>query len=236
MHWSPPPATSSAQFWTVAESAAFDLHLQLDIGLSANLLMENAAANLACWIRELAAQESLKKILFLAGPGNNGADALVAARQLIGVDGLELIWLRPGPPAEPDSLLAQAERALYHLKTPSLPPTAPEALPECDLIIDGLFGVGLTRPLEGSWRGWAQAIDALPCPILAVDTPSGLDASSGEVLGACPAARWTLSFIGPKRGFLRGEGPAKVGELRCADIGVSRAYAEAWLGRNRTRG
>ena len=233
MLWSPSSTTSSAHFWSAAESAAFDRHLQDDIGLSANLLMENAAASLAAWIRELAAKCELRRIIFLAGPGNNGADALVAARHLVGAGPWELLWLRPGPTPEPNSLLAAAEQALQRLGVLSLPPTAAEALPDCDLIVDGLFGVGLTRPLEGRWRNWARALDAFPSPILAVDTPSGLDATSGETLGACPAARWTLSFIGPKQGFLHGDGPAKVGELRCADIGVPRAYAEAWLDRAR---
>lgn len=233
MLWSPSSDCLPADAWSAGESAEFDRYLQQAVGLSANLLMENAAAALATWLREMAVAEGYRRLHFLAGPGNNGADALVAARQLAGEPGLELSWTRLGDPPPADSLLADAEQVLQRLGIAQDEDLAPVG---AELLVDGLFGVGLSRPLDGAWREAVLALEAAQAPILAVDCPSGLDATTGEALGACAPARWTLSFIGPKQGFYRGLGPQLCGQIRCADIGLPRAWAEAWLQEHRATG
>ena len=236
MLWPPLPTPSAATAWTASEAAAFDLHLQQEVGLPAMLLMENAAAALASLILEHCRALGRRRVLLVAGPGNNGADALVAGRHLAGEPDLELAWQLPGAAPAPGSLGAAALATLEQLRTSAALVTWPGDPARAELLVDGLFGVGLARPLEGHWRQAVEAINAAPAEVLAVDLPSGLDGTSGEVLGAAVRADLTLSFIGPKRGCLVATGPAHTGRLHCADIGLPRAYAERWLAEARARG
>ena len=171
-------------------------------------------------------------VLFVVGPGNNGGDALVAARQLAGTDRELVLW---APLGKPDRAETPALQALEAAEAIGLT-VATGPLPECaaDLVVDGLFGVGLGRPLEGRAREAVEQLAALRRPILAVDLPSGLDGDTGEVHGVALAATWTLTFVAPKAGFYLGEGPRLTGSLAVAPIGVSPAYAADWLSRERT--
>lgn len=162
----------------------------------------------------------------MCGPGNNGGDGLVAARHLAG----------RFPCVEVALPLGGDERRLRPLSGLGLaagrlrihPAGAPVPAGE-SLLVDALFGLGLSRLLTGPAR---EAVEAAACggrPILAADLPSGLAADSGEVLGAAVCARRTLTFVAPKRGMLRGRGPEFCGEIRVAGIGVTAAVAAAWL-------
>lgn len=82
-----------------------------------------------------------------------------------------------------------------------------------ELIVDGLFGIGLNRPLDDAWQRLIGVIKETNLPVLAVDTPSGLDADTGEVQGAAIAASVTLSVGAPKRGLLQPEAAKWVGRL-----------------------
>lgn len=219
--------------WTAEEARDFDLHLQQELGLPAALLMENAAAALARLIAQISTEQGLTRILLLAGRGHNGADALVAARHLAGGPWSLRCALPLGPP-RPGSL---GESALAPLSRLGLAPAPEASLPELladrDLVVDGLYGIGLDRPLEGAARACVEALNASGLPVLAVDLPSGLDASTGEARGAAVRARWTLSFVGRKAGLARGAGPAHAGAVSVAGIGVHADYASAWLARRR---
>jgi NAD(P)H-hydrate epimerase len=114
--------------------------------------------------------------------------------------------------------------------------TATSAAPPLDartLLVDGLFGVGLARPLEGAARAAVEHVNASRATVLAIDIPSGLSATTGEVQGAAIRAHATVSFVGPKRGFFLGAGPALVGAWRAVDIGFPPSDAHAWLARRR---
>lgn len=232
------------QAWTAAESAAFDRHAQQQLGLAEALLMENAGQAAAREARALLEEAARgpegpsgrdAPILVLAGPGNNGGDALVTARALHGATSHPVrIWAPLGlrPPDE-DGAAAAAHRAVRALELPvdldAAPPKAlrvPGSAPA--LIVDGLFGVGLGRPLDGDAARAVNACTRNDAPVLALDVPSGLDADSGEILGACLPARRTVSFIGIKRGLLCGQGPQVAGTLVRAGIGLSDDYAETW--------
>lgn len=214
--------------WSRDEATAFDLHLQRDLHLPAPLLMENAGAALAREAEQLLSQKGLRRIVLFCGPGNNGGDALVAARQLAG-SGLEIGLRLPLP------LPAGAQQALDLLvaRMPDFRLEPSEAELGQALLVDGLFGLGLSRPLEGAALAAVHAMNRSGCPVLAVDLPSGLHADDGCELGLAVRATRTLTFVAPKRGMLQGLGPAVCGELRIAQIGVSQAYAEDWLRRRR---
>ena len=100
-----------------------------------------------------------------------------------------------------------------------------EILPELkgfDLLIDALLGTGLTGEVREPYKTLVQGINATGVPVLSVDIPSGLDCDGGHVLGAAVKATRTVTFVLPKVGFFKDQGPSHVGELVVADIGIPR--------------
>ncbi|MCX7627852.1 MAG: NAD(P)H-hydrate dehydratase, partial [Methylophilaceae bacterium] len=183
-----------------------------------------AAAGLA---RDLA--EAGFPILVLAGPGNNGGDALVAARHL------KQSWHRVDVvfTGAPDRLPPDARAALDAWRTGGgeILTTLPAGR-QYGLIIDGLFGIGLTRPLTDTFPRLIDQINALPCPRLALDVPSGLCADTGRVLGAAVRADHTLTLLGAKPGLYTLEGPDHAGVVHLTDLGVDTATLadpQGWL-------
>jgi len=189
-------------------------------------LMERAGAATA----ELAgtlASESGEPVLILAGPGNNGGDALVAARRLV-VQGFRVAVVSRADPARlpPDAARAWAAwRESGGAILADIPPSL-----HCSLVIDGLFGVGLQRDIGGEDARWIAQANALNCPKLALDVPSGLDADSGRVCGCALHADHTLTFIGLKPGLFTADGPDCAGELHLDTLGVDPAALPAPAG------
>ena len=97
---------------------------------------------------------------------------------------------------------------------------APPAALRPDLVVDGLFGIGLARPLEGGYAELIAGINRLPGPKLALDIPSGINADTGAVMGTALRATHTITFIALKPGLLTLEGPDHCGEIRVADLGL----------------
>jgi NAD(P)H-hydrate repair Nnr-like enzyme with NAD(P)H-hydrate epimerase domain len=200
------PHDPAAVAYTAAEALAMDQWL-VEGGATIEALMAVAGARLADAARESCRDWELDRVVCLVGPGNNGGDALVAADLL---------------DAE---LTVERWRPLAGDATPALDPGC--------LVVDGLFGVGLERPVEGVAAAALAAVAASGAPVLAVDVPSGLHATTGEVLGAALPARRTLTFVGPKVGFFLGRGPELVGRWRAVDIGFPVGDAHAWLQQRR---
>jgi NAD(P)H-hydrate epimerase len=110
--------------------------------------------------------------------------------------------------------------ALWGGKPSHLDPGALARLEEGDcLVIDAIFGIGLARPVEGEIKAVIQALHGRPCPVVAVDVPSGIDADTGAVLGAAPRVALTVTFAWPKRGHLLLPGRTWARDLVVADIG-----------------
>lgn len=179
-----------------------------------------AAAELA---RQLAG-DSGKPVLVLAGPGNNGGDALVVACHL------RDWWFRVVVvcPAGPGKYDGDAAAALRAWKQGGGEITATLPLDqEWSLVVDGLFGIGLQRDLSADFVELVEQVNALDAPVLALDLPSGLDADTGCVRGAAVVADHTLTFIALKPGLLTGDGPDHCGELQVADLGLGDAVTAA---------
>jgi len=153
-------------------------------------LMERAGAAAADLAVRLAGERG-KDILVLAGPGNNGGDARIAARLL--------------------------QARFFRVTVASKPEEVPAAT-RWALVIDGLFGIGLARALEGAWAELARIANAQTCPVLSLDVPSGIASDSGRVMGTAVHATHTLSFIALKPGLLTGDGPDHCGALSVADL------------------
>ena len=167
--------------------------------------------------RELLGDKE-KRILVLAGPGNNGGDALVAARHL------KQWWLDVTVvfTGVASKLPEDAKAALAEWKAAS--GVVHETIPaggHWHLVVDGLFGVGLERPLEGRYAELVKLINAAGSRVLAIDIPSGLHADSGRVLGCAVRAHHTLTFIGLKPGLLTLDGPDHTGEVHLDTLGVA---------------
>ncbi|MBX3664866.1 MAG: NAD(P)H-hydrate dehydratase [Burkholderiales bacterium] len=179
-----------------------------------------AAAELA---RKLAG-DSGKPVLVLAGPGNNGGDALVVARHL------RDWWFRVVVvcPAGTRNYAGDAAAALraWQQAGGETAATLP-AGEEWSLVVDGLFGIGLKRDLSADFAALVEQVNALDAPVLALDLPSGLDADTGCVRGAAVMADHTITFIALKPGLLTGDGPDHCGVLHVADIGLAGAAAGA---------
>ena len=159
-----------------------------------------------------------RSALVLCGPGNNGGDGFVAARHLVraGVP-VRLALLGDRQKLAGDAALAAAR---WHGE---VIPLSPDLLGEHELVVDALFGAGLSRPLEGVARATIDAIAARRLDCLAIDVPSGLDGDSGEVLGAAPPSRVTVTFCRAKPGHYLLPGRMLCGELAIADIGIPEA-------------
>ncbi|OZI65689.1 NAD(P)H-hydrate epimerase [Bordetella genomosp. 1] len=162
-------------------------------------------------------------VLALAGPGNNGGDALVAATWLCRW-GYEIQVVMLSEPAALPSDAAQAYagwRAAGGVEDRALPLKAPQ------VVIDGLFGIGLNRRLAAQWQAAVDAVNAWQAPVLALDIPSGIAADTGAALGQPLQARWTLAFIAPTPGLALGAGAAAAGEVHLDTLEL----APDWLSR-----
>ena len=189
-------------------------------------LMEKAGAAAA----ELAgalASESGGPVLVLVGPGNNGGDALVAAR-LLTAQGFRVSVVSRADPAQLPPDAARAWAAWQQSGGTIL--AAIPAAPRFSLVIDGLFGVGLARDVAGEEARWIAQANAMPCPRLALDVPSGLDSDSGQIRGCALRADHTLTFLGLKPGLLTADGPDYAGELHLDTLGIDPAALPATAG------
>ena len=209
---------------TRAEARAIDAWALQILGLPTLVLMENAGRGAAEWLVELGGVGS--RVVVVCGPGNNGGDGAVVARHLHNVGmSVRVAWLAPPDRLSPDA--AVQHRALTGLGVDQRiwgdPVDRAEVevlLQGADWVVDALFGTGLTRPVEGSYRGVIRAMNESGKPILALDIPSGLDADTGLPLGQAVRAKATATFVAPKLGFSAEGAAGYTGEVRVIGIGV----------------
>ncbi len=160
-------------------------------------------------------------ILVIAGRGNNGGDGFVAAAELA-ARGREVSVILL---CERDSLQGDAASAARGWKFPVLP-FNPQAIGRPALIIDALFGAGLNRPVKGDPLGMIEAINANGAPVLSVDLPSGINGTTGAVMGVAVRATETVTFFRRKPAHLLLPGRIHCGRVRVADIGIDAAVLE----------
>lgn len=178
-------------------------------------LMERAGLAAAELARELLAGKT--SVLVIAGPGNNGGDALVAARHL------KAWWFKVTVvfTGEAAKLPTDADHAMQAWREAG--GELLDAIPadgKWDLVIDGLFGIGLARELSGRYLELVREINRMNLPVLALDIPSGLDADAGQTFGAAVRASRTLTFIALKPGLLTASGPDYCGQIHVDTLGL----------------
>ena len=200
-----------------------------EIGLATVVLMENAGRGAAEILRRELAPTS--RIVVVCGEGNNGGDGGVVARHLDAWGFPTLaVWFRARTGglslAQRDILAAASRVAIEDAERADLSALFAAA----DWIVDGLFGTGLNRPAEGLAREAIAAMNRSGKPILALDLPSGLDADTGEALGAAVRATITATFVAPKIGFANPRAIEFLGRVEVVEIGAPRRILEPYEG------
>jgi len=183
-----------------------------DAGIDATSLMEAAGSAVAVAV---GARWQMRPVTVLCGPGNNGGDGFVAARHLADAGWpvkLALLGSR-------EKLRGAAADASRKWNGP-VAPFSVDILDSASIVIDAIFGAGLSRPLTGNALELIEALKVRRIVTCAIDVPSGLDGKSGMVLGAAAPADLTVTFFHKKPGHLLYPGRRLCGEVVLADIGI----------------
>lgn len=212
------PVGRDGRLLTIAEMTAADA-AAVAAGVAGISLMENAGAAVA---RAIAARFAPRPTLVVCGPGNNGGDGFVAARHLAaGGWPVRLALLGTVERLRGDAALAARS---WSGEVPELDARLVDG---AGLVVDGLFGAGLSRPLEGVARATIEAAGRAGTPVIAIDVPSGIHGDTGEVLGVAAQCALTVTFHRAKSGHFLLPGRSYVGELVVADIGIPESVTAA---------
>lgn len=185
-------------------------------------LMHRAAQ--ACLQRLQKQQRAPAQILILAGPGNNGGDGWTLAR-LAAQAGYQVKVYGVPPMTELSRVAAEAYQQHGGLAM-ELEQLHTSSFAQVDIVIDALFGIGLSRPLSGVYQTAIELLHQRHSGwLLAVDIPSGLHSDSGYPLGMAVVADATVTMIAYKAGLLTGKAGDYCGDLSVADLGVTEAFA-----------
>jgi hydroxyethylthiazole kinase-like uncharacterized protein yjeF len=187
------------------------------------ILMENAAIAAANVAGEMLGSASPPRdILILCGGGNNGGDGLAVARHLHNRGHLVRLALTVDPAKyQGDALINYRIAQAMHLPTNSAD-LSRIAADRPDLIIDAIFGTGLSTAPRPPFPQIVEAVAQTGCPVLAIDIPSGLDSDTGHPLGSAIVATQTITFVAEKAGFAASEAKPYLGRITVGDIGCPR--------------
>ena len=195
-----------------------------DAGIPLLLLMEHAGRAVA----EAALRHfSNQPVVILCGRGNNGGDGYVAARHLLGKRQIEVLELSAAPAGDDTKTMRTALLAHGVTPQPLTEQTLRDALQHHPLVVDALFGSGLSRPLENDLAEIVQTLNERGADILSIDIPSGLSADTGEILGPHIRATRTVQLAGAKVSSLFYPAKTAFGETEVAEIGIPSTILEA---------
>lgn len=210
---------------------AFDAWAINILGIPGVVLMENAGRSCAELIKEKLAGIAKPKVCIFCGTGNNGGDGYVIARHLSN-SGFEVVIVICG---DRNKVKGDAKINLdileklgqpieqLNLDDGNIPGRVKTFADGADMLVDGLFGTGLSGQLSNEYKQLLESINSQHCPILAVDIPSGLDCDTGEPLGTAVRASYTVTFVAVKKGFTAAKANTYTGEIFVASIGVEPA-------------
>ncbi|MGB3564870.1 MAG: NAD(P)H-hydrate epimerase [Thermoanaerobaculia bacterium] len=205
---------------TTEQMVEIDRLMVEELGIELIQMMENAGGHLAGLARArfLAGRPVGKRVVVLAGTGGNGGGALVAARRLHNWGTDARVFVTKQPPA--DSVTGRQLEILRRMDLPVGTTKDLAAMEPTDLVIDGIIGYSLGGPPTGEAAQLIEWANSQSAPVLALDVPSGLEATTGVALSPAIRATVTLTLALPKKG-LRVPGVERhVGELYLADISV----------------
>lgn len=208
--------------FTAKESKRLDEHAIHTVGFPGLVLMEKAAMTLASVLMEREDRRS--GVLFVCGTGNNGGDGLAAARMLW-QQGYRAAILLVG---DQEKLSADAKTQLALAAACEVPAVSADAIasPVYDVIVDAMFGVGLSRAVTGVFENVIRDINAAGKKVYAVDIPSGINGDDGAVMNVAVRAAVTVTFGVNKRGLVLYPGCTYAGEVIVGDIGYPQVSYE----------
>lgn len=221
---------SIAQFVVTADQMRQIESRMFAAGLPVAALMEKVGGRIAQRIQALDGYRTGCRVGVLVGPGHNGADALVVARELH-LSGCEVqVW----QPLERSKELTSAHAA--YCRSLGIPfVSTVEALQTCDGLIDGLFGFGLERRLEGKIADAIAHLNQQSIPIISIDLPSGLHTDTGQVLGVAIRATHTFCLGLWKQGLLQDHALEWVGQAELVEFDIPLADVQAVVGEGLVR-
>jgi len=220
------PGAAGVEILTSQQMRNVDRRASSRFGLPEIVLMENAGLRLFQILQDIEPDLTSRSLLLLCGRGNNGGDTFVLARQLHN-HGIPFAALLFGRRDEVRGSAAVNLRALARVGV--VPPevrasadwkTSWKGLASSDLIVDGILGTGLSRPVTGLLARVFEDVNASPAEVVAVDIPSGLSGDSNEVPGPCVRADHTVAFARPKVPHVLPPAESMCGVLHVADIGI----------------
>ena len=191
------------------------------IGIPSFVLMERASLCVSDCVRSFAEKER-DRILVVCGMGNNGGDGAACGR-ILSEAGYNVQILILG---QEEKASEEMKQQLFIARNLLIPVITTAVLSEYTVIIDAVFGIGLSRDVTGIYAEWIQKINQSGASVVAVDIPSGIDASSGKVLGIAVKADYTVTFGVNKRGLVLFPGMQYAGTVIVADIGFPKKAVE----------
>ncbi|MDF1818425.1 MAG: NAD(P)H-hydrate dehydratase [Immundisolibacteraceae bacterium] len=213
--------------YTTEQSRMLDKNAIENYGQAGCTLMENAG--IAVFNHYRRRWPLARRILVLAGPGNNGGDGYVVAAQAASA-GHQVTLVAFGEPAtDSDANRFRQEwlTAGHYITHPAEINAPDDSIAGHDLVVDALLGTGLSRSPDALMAEWIEAVNNSRVATVAVDVPSGLDSDVGVVLGTAIRAQTTVTFIGRKQGLYTGQGPEYCGKVQFVGLDVSReVYGE----------
>ena len=208
---------------TADEMRAVDRRAIEELGIPGLVLMENAAVGVADALGEHFPEAA--SVAILCGPGNNGGDGLALARHLEARGYRQRVFLASHKPLQGDAkvqleILERCGFEVAEIGPDTDPGPVLAACRDADLVVDALFGTGLESALRGHYSALVEAVDRLPVAKLAVDLPSGLDASRPQPPGAFLTADLTVTFAAPKVAHVLAPAADACGKVVVTDLGI----------------
>lgn len=211
---------------TAQQMRSVDRRATTVFGLSEIVLMENAGFQVGAFLRRAYDDLAVRRIVLLCGKGNNGGDTFVLARHLhnMRIPFEAILFGRRsqvrGSAAVNLKALNRLGVAPREVMTRSGWSVARRSVAASDLVVDGILGTGLSRPVDGLLAKVFEDVNGCGADVVAVDIPSGLSGDSGGVPGPCIAADYTVTFARPKMPHVFPPAEALCGELHVVDISI----------------
>lgn len=205
---------------TKQEMQVIDTYAIEYIGIPDIVMMERAALKLVKQIEKVNSNKG--RILIVVEGGNNGGDGLAAARILLERGyAVDIYYI-----GELTKTTEAFQLQMIILKNMNV--SFSKGIPDKDysVIVDGIFGVGLSRKIEGVHKEIVDALNSMEGIKIAIDMPTGIDATTGDILGAAFKADYTVTFVLKKLGMFFSDGIDYCGEVVCTDIGLPRTAIE----------
>lgn len=213
----------SFRLLTSQQAKSIDIKAKDILGISTLVLMENAGRHIA--EEAIKTLPGKRNVAIFCGKGNNGGDGFVTARHLL-TYGIKPDIFLGGMISEIRNearinleILLKLNQKIVEVKEGNFH-FIKSRISEKSLVIDALLGVGLKGEVKGVFCDLIRIINASKAYVLSVDIPSGLDATTGKVLGCCVKANKTVTFLAKKRGMVVGEGSKYCGKIVVKDLGI----------------